>query len=193
MLALCAAPVRLEDVPGFDRPGASHDRVLRVNPLAQLPTLILPDGTTMTESAAIALLLAERYPQAGLAPGPESPLRAAFLRRLIWIVTNVYPTFMYGYYPERWVSAGGQSLRSSTDAYRERLWREFEADVREGGWTLGAQFSALDVYVAVMTHWGPGRAWFASHCPRLRAVAARADAHPLLRAVLQRNFPSVRQ
>ncbi len=190
MLALCSAPVRIEDVTGFDRPGAARDRLLRVNSLGQVPTLVLPDGTVMTESAAITLLLSERHPQAGLAPAPGTPLRPMFLRRLVWIAANVYPTFTYGDYPERWVSGDAQSLQGSTDAYRERLWRQFESDVSEGDWALGSRFSALDVYVAVMTHWRPRRAWFAAHCPRLHAIAIRADAHALLKAVMQRNFPA---
>ena len=189
MLALCSAPVAIEDVTGFDRPGAARDRLLRVNSLGQLPTLVLPDGTVMTESAAIALLLSEHYPQAGLAPAAGMSLRPNFLRRLIWIAANVYPTFTYGDYPERWVGADARSLKTATDTYRERLWREFESEVSEGSWALGTTFSALDVYVAVMTHWRPGRAWFAEQCPRLRAIAARADGHPLLSGVLQRNFP----
>jgi GST-like protein len=190
MLALCSAPIHIEDVTGFDRPGAARDRLLQVNSLGQVPTLILPEGTTMTESAAIALLLSERHPQAGLAPAPGTPLRPTFLRWLIWIAANVYPTFTYGDYPERWVSADAKSLKTATDTYRERLWRQLESEVGEGGWTLGTNFSALDVYVAVMTHWRPGRVWFAEQCPRLRAIAARADDHPLLNGVLQRNFRS---
>jgi GST-like protein len=193
LLAMCGASMQFAEVRGFDRPGEARDRLLRVNPLGQLPTLLLPEGTVMTESAAIALLLAERYPQAGLAPAPGSALRPLFLRRLVWIVTNVYPTFTYGYSPERWVvGADARSLRSATDAHREQLWREFEADVRDGGWALGSLCSALDVFVAVMTHWGPDRAWFAEHCPRLRAIADHADAHPVIGPVLARNFRSAR-
>lgn len=189
MLALCSAPVHIEDVTGFDRPSAARDRLLRVNPLGQVPTLLLPEGTVMTESAAIALLLSERHPQAGLAPAPGTPLRPTFLRRLIWIAANVYPTFTYGDYPERWVGADAKSLRAATDSHRERLWRQFESDMSAGEWALGAHFSALDVYIAVMTHWRPRRAWFAARCPRLHAIAARVDDHPLLNVVLQRNFP----
>jgi GST-like protein len=188
MLALCSAPVHIEDVSGFDQPGAARDRLLRVNPLAQVPTVVLPDGTVMTESAAIALLLSEQHPQAGLAPLHATPHRPAFLRRLVWIVANLYPTFTYGDYPDRWVATDPASLRAATDGYRERLWRQFESDVSEGDWVLGPHFSALDIYVAVMTHWRPRRAWFAAHCPRLGAIAARADAHPLLQPILQRNF-----
>lgn len=190
MLALCAVPVRIEDVTGFDRPGPARDRLLQVNSLAQVPTIVLPEGTIMTESAAIALLLAERYPKSGLAPAPGSPSRAVFLRRLLWIAANVYPTFTYGDYPERWVSAQPQELQASTDAYRQRLWQELESQLSEGQWVLGEEFSALDIYVAVMTHWKPRRAWFAAQCPRLCAIARRTQAHPLLGAVLQRNFPA---
>ena len=188
MLAWCAAPVRIEDVAGFDRDGPSRDRLLAVNPLAQVPTLVLPDGTVMTESAAIALLLSELHPEAGLAPPPGAPGRAGFLRRLVWLVANVYPTFTYGDYPERW---GGGGLAAATDAHRERLWRVFEAETGDGPWVLGDGFSALDIFVGAMTRWRPRREWFAAQCPKLAAIAARTDALPRLRPVWQRNFGAV--
>jgi GST-like protein len=190
MLALCSVDVRVEDVTGFDQPGPVRDRLLRVNPLGQLPTLQLPEGAVMTESAAIALLLSERHPEASLAPAPGTPLRPAFLRWLIWIAANVYPTFTYGDYPQRWVGADAGSFKAAVEVHRQRLWRQLEGAVSEGGWSLGEHVGALDVYVAVMTQWNPGRAWFAANCPRLRAIAARADAHPLLEPVLRRNFPA---
>ena len=38
------------------------------NPMAQIPLLVLPDGSNMTESGAISLYLAETKPESGLAP-----------------------------------------------------------------------------------------------------------------------------
>jgi GST-like protein len=58
-----------------------------------------------------------------------------------------------------------------------------------GPWFLGESFSALDIYVAVMTRWRPRRAWFSENCVRLHAIAAKADVEPRLGAVLLRNFP----
>jgi glutathione S-transferase len=132
ILALCGVIPIIEDVTGFDRPGAARERLLRVNPLAQVPSVILPDGAVMTESAAIALLLAERYPQAGLAPPPGDDLRGPFLRRLVWIVANIYPTFTFGDYPERWVEANPVYFKESVERHRERLWQELEAAVDAG-------------------------------------------------------------
>jgi glutathione S-transferase len=54
---------------------------------------------------------------------------------------------------------------------------------------LGRRFSALDVYLAVMTRWQPRRVWFAEHRPRLYDIALRAEAGPELAQVWQRNFP----
>jgi GST-like protein len=190
MFTWCGAPFRLEDVSGFDREGPSRDKLKTINPLAQVPTLVLPNGMTMTESAAIALYLAELYPEAELAPPLDSPQRAPYLRYLIWLVANVYPTFTYGDYPARWVTASPESLTASTNAYRENLWRSLESELGSGLWALGDRFSALDIYIAVMTRWRPRRTWFDEHCPKLAGIARRADNEPRLRAVWERNFPA---
>lgn len=190
MLVWCGAPFRVEDVNGFDREGPSRDKLLSVNPLAQVPTLVLPDGSILTESAAIALYLAEQYPDVELAPRPGGPHRTRYLRWLVWLVANVYPTFTYGDYPERWVTVSPDSLTASTNAYRERLWRLLEAEIGSGAWVLDEQFSALDIYVGVMTRWRPRRAWFDEHCPKLAAIARRVDEEPRLHRVWERNFPA---
>src|SRR5215218_512772 len=96
MLVWCGAAFRVVDVGGFDQEGPARDKLLSVNPLAQVPTLALPHGSILTESAAIALYLAEQCPGAELAPGLGHPHRCLYLHRLVWLVANVYPTFTYG-------------------------------------------------------------------------------------------------
>ena len=61
-LAWVGEPVEFIDVEGFDQPGPARDRLLAVNPLARVPTLVAPDGEILTESAAIVLRLAELHP-----------------------------------------------------------------------------------------------------------------------------------
>jgi GST-like protein len=188
MLECCGAPFELVEVEGFDAPSAARDRLLAYNPLAQVPTLVLPDGVVMRESAAIALLLSETFPEAGLAPKPGHSDRPAFLRWLIWLVANVYPTFTYADYPERWVRTERDEFAGAVGAYRRKLWQQFEAEISSGPWVLRDRFSALDIYVGIMTHWRPRRTWFAEHCPQIHGVATMADAHPVLGPVLRRNF-----
>lgn len=178
--------VRTGDLLGSEEARA---RLVAVNPLAQTPTLVLDDGTVMTESAAITLHLADLTGSDDLVPGPRSPERAAFLRWLVYLVANIYPTFTYGDVPSRFVSVeeAQKRFREALDRYEERLWGHVET-AAVGPWFLGARFSALDIYLAVMTRWRPKRAWFAKHAPKLHGAATGADALPLLRDVWARNF-----
>jgi GST-like protein len=191
LLDLSGLPYQVEDIDA-SKPTTESKRLTALNPLAQVPTLLLPDGAVMTESAAITLLLADRAPAAELAPPPGDASRAAFLRWLVFIVANVYPMYTVGDDPSRFVSgeAAQKELRDSTDAYRAKSWGIVEAAIAPRPWFLGTRFSALDVYAKVMTHWRPRRDWFKDNCPKLMSVALAADKEPRLAKVWQRNFPA---
>jgi GST-like protein len=186
-LTLSDLPFAIESVDMKGGPGARRE-LLRVNPLGEIPTLILPDGTIMTESAAIILHLADLAPNAGLVPLEPSARRTVFLRWLIFIVAAIYPTFTYGDDPSRWVKdeTGQGELNASTDAARERHWAQFEAAIHPNPWILGG-FSAVDIYVTVMAHWRPRREWFEAHTPKLDAIARAGLALPKLKNVWERN------
>jgi GST-like protein len=188
-LAWVGAPFEFIDVEGFDQPSPQRTRLLAVNPLARVPTLVAPDGEVLTESAAIILHLADLYPESGLAPAPGHPLRPIFLNRLIWFVSVLYPTFSYRDYPERWAPDAAEQLVERIDAFRQSLWLQLEAEVGEAEWVLDEQPSALDIYVTVMSHWRPRREWIAAHCPTLHSIALRAETLPAIGAVMARNFP----
>ncbi len=183
-------PYTYEAVDDLFKSPEARARLEKVNPLAQVPTLVLPDGSVMSESAAITLLLADITGQDSLVPGPGAPERAKFLRWLVFLVANIYPTFTYADDPSRFVSVGAarDPFRAATDAYAQRLWKQVEG-AAGAPWFLGERFSALDIYVGVMTRWRPRRGWFETETPRLFAIARRVDARPELMPVWQRNYP----
>jgi GST-like protein len=182
-------PYRLEEVDDLFESEGARQRLARVNPIAQLPTLVLPDGTVMTESAALTLHLADVTGSHELVPPAGDPARPRFLRWLVFLVANIYPTFTYADDPARFVTgeAARAAFRDSVDAYVQRLWGMMEDEAAEP-WFLGERFSALDIYIAVMTRWRPRRPWFAEHRPRLSAIALAAEAQPKLAEVWARNF-----
>lgn len=162
-------------------------RLLKINPLGQIPVLILEDGTVMTESAAMILMAAEAPGGGALAPPPGDPARVRFLNWLVYMVGAIYPTFVYGDEPSRYVPGdAGTALRNITDQKREAMWRQVEGACA-GPWFLGERRSAIDLYVWVMSHWRPRQAWFRRETPRLAAIAAALDAEPALAAVRERN------
>ncbi len=174
----------------FKEPDA-RTRLEKVNPLAQVPTLVMPDGGIMSESAAITLLLADLTGKETLVPGAAAPERATFLRWLVFIVANIYPTFTYADDPARFVSVNSarDPFRAATDAYAQKLWRQVDG-AAGAPWFLGERFSALDIYLDVMTRWRPKRGWFESETPRLFTIARRADQKPELTSVWARNWPA---
>jgi GST-like protein len=167
-----------------------RQRLAGFNPLAQIPTLVLADGTVLTESAAITLYLADVTGLDSLVPRRGDATRAAFLRWLVFLVANVYPTYTYADEPSRFVAGGDaqRSFQASVSAYREKLYRVLEGAAGSPCF-LGERFSALDLYVCVMSRWRPGRAWFGANAPKLADIAARTEQVPALEAVLRRNRP----
>ena len=182
-------PYHLEEVDDLFESTVARRCLAKLNPVAQLPTLVLPDGTVMTESAAITLHLADVTGSHELVPPPGDPTRPRFLRWLVFLVANIYPTFTYADDPARFVTgeAAQAAFRESVDAYARRLWGMVENEAT-GLLFLGERFSALDIYIAVMTRWRPRRPWFAEHSPRLTAIALAAESQPRLAAVWARNF-----
>jgi GST-like protein len=185
--ALAGVPLEIEDV-AWDDVGPHSARLARLNPLGQVPTLVLPGGAVMTESAAILLHLAELAPAAKLAPPTRDPQRAQFLRWLAFLVAAIYPTFTYGDPPARWVGEdAGPKLRASTDAHREKLLRYLDAEVAGKPWFLGKRFSALDLYFPVLRLWRPGAEWWRKHVPKLSAIADRCQKLPPVARAFARN------
>ncbi|MGZ5033152.1 MAG: glutathione S-transferase family protein [Usitatibacter sp.] len=186
--AVAGVPLDYEEVD-YAAGSPTRARLLEINPLGQVPTLVLPDGSILTESLAMIHYLNDLAPKAGLIPPASDASRARFHRWSVFMVAAIYPTYTYGDEPAKWVedTQGAKQLRESTDRHREALWKQVESEALEP-WFLGKRMTALDLYVAVMTRWRPGAKWFAANTPKLVAIAEKAAATPGVAAVLQRSF-----
>jgi GST-like protein len=187
---IAKVPFDYVEVPWADT-GWNSKALKKLNPLGQVPTLVLPDGTVMTESAAILLHIKDTVPDFELVPDADDPNRPAFLRFLFFLIAAVYPTFTYGDITERWVGEKqtdgvGKLLRASTNEHRQHLHRFLNAQVK-GPYFLGKQRSAIDLYLWAMTKWRPGPDWFKAECPKLYKIGALMDADPALKKVAERN------
>ncbi len=80
MLSWPIFPTRWLTWRASDQPGPARERLRQINPLCQVPTLRLADGSIMTETAAIALMILDQRPD--LAPAPGTPQRPQFQRLL---------------------------------------------------------------------------------------------------------------
>jgi GST-like protein len=174
--ALAKLPLEVEYFTWTDL-GLEHEELRAVNPLMQVPSLVCPDGAVMTESAAILMHVDDIAPHVGLVPGREHKRRRDFLRFLMLLNTAIYPSFTYGDSPRKWLNGdedAGKVLRTTTDDHRKSLWRYAESWTGEP-WFLGADFSAIDLYLWPMTWWRPGRDWFKAEAPKIHAIGLKVE------------------
>ena len=160
-----------------------------INPLGQVPSLQLPDGSIMTESAAIAIYLCDKHPGAGLAPTPQSDQRASFLRWMIFLATNVYVSDLRIYYPHRYTSrpeTSGAVKAAAVDAMA-REWKIYADALGAKPYTLGDRFSIVDVYAAMLATWNLDvPAFFRLH-PNAKGLYDRVVARPAVARVWRRH------
>ena len=69
--------------------------------------------------------------------------------------------------------------RSATAERRAFCWRTMDAQVNPGRYILGEDLT-LDLYVAVISHWGPGRPRFYQEAPKMAEAVRRLDQDPRL-------------
>ena len=74
---------------------------LSLNPSGRIPTLVWPDGTVQTESAAICLALAERADRDSLIPAVGTSARLEVLARLTFLTNTVQVAILRTRYPQR--------------------------------------------------------------------------------------------
>ncbi|MEO3474149.1 glutathione S-transferase family protein [Roseomonas sp. CAU 1739] len=193
-LAEIGAPVELRAVPlstDAQRAGAYR----RINPMGRIPTLLLPDGTVLTESIAILLTLADRHPDAALLPPPGSSDRARALRWMMVAGAEGYPHVTRFDYPERFSPDPTHAAPIRTRAlemYRD-LWRLVEAEAGLAGdpaapFLLGQRFTVADIYLAVLSRWLKGATWLPEACPRLATLGRAVAARPAIAPVWGRHF-----
>ncbi|HEU0202799.1 MAG TPA: glutathione S-transferase N-terminal domain-containing protein [Burkholderiaceae bacterium] len=191
--ALAIAGVQYRSVQGATwEPGPGFEELKRVNPLGQVPTLMLDDGSVLTESAAILIHLGLQYAASGLLPTKPGQ-RAQVIRGLVYIAANCYAAIGIIDYPERWYrdedEATTERVRAGTRARLHALWEIFADTFPATPWLSGEQLGALDLLAAVVSRWSGARNHLAQARPALHAHLERVEADPRIAAVFARHWP----
>ncbi len=169
LLEEIGAPYDSTEITGAQRRSAEH---LMRHPLGRVPALALGDGTTMFESAAICLQLADLNPAAGMIGAVGSSERGLVYQWVVFAVSELEaPLF-------RWI-------RELRDGVPESPARERFADAAaalqsrlgEHDWLVGDRFSVADVMCASVLQ-GANSRGLLEPWPALEAYVQRAEARP---------------
>ena len=196
-LEMTGAPYRIVEAASWEHNDALAE-LARVNPLKQIPTLLLEDGTVLTESAAILMHLGFAFPHSGLLSDVPAE-RDLALRGLVFIAANCYSCITVVDYPERFTTATDEAARQAVKAgATERLHQHWDifADlypVADGRFIAGDQPGALDLLAAVVSKWSGTRKHVKASRPAFSALLERIESHPSVALVFGRHWPTLAQ
>jgi len=189
--AMCLLGLRYTLVEGATwADEGARERVAPVNPMRQVPTLVYPGGEVMTESAAILIDLADRHPDAALSPPIDDPKRRPFLRWMIYVSSAIYSLHWIKPDVTR-IGAAPRERDAVVQAVHDRIaycWHAMDGQLSPGRYLLGDRLSVLDLYVTVVSRFGPWRHRFYQAAPGLSAVVRRVDQEPRLAEFWSRRF-----
>ena len=188
VLALSGLPHEIIDLDRWGNAAAPAE-LLAVNPLGQIPALVMPDGGVMTESAAITLYLADLVPEAGLAPPPTGARRAKYLRWMVYLAANSYMTALRVYYPARFTHDvnGGAAVKSAALTRSAFEWQVFAEALAEGPFILGEKMCAADIYTAMLVSWEEDIPAFHALHPGILRLCEGVAADPVVEKVWRRH------
>jgi glutathione S-transferase len=127
---------------------------VRINPNGWLPVLVWDEGA-MYEAAAISIFLCDRHPEANLAPRFDDPQRGVYLQTLVYFSSTIQNAFQLGYYPDRFTDTPESELSAKRRGIRRlrETWSVINEQIGDNTWVLGEQFSAVDIYLFMLTTW----------------------------------------
>ena len=132
-----------------DDSGRPSTAYLALNPSGRVPTL--EDGDlVLSESAAIVVHVADRFPESGLLPTLGTDARSEALRWLFFLTNTVQPTLLHVMYPDRYGTAGvEEQARGDAAALFDRI----DADLAGRDWLVGDRRTGADLFLFMVARW----------------------------------------
>ncbi len=192
----------LESIP--DQP--LGDKISHLNSWGQVPVLDLPNGSRMTEVAAMLAHLS--YAETACREGPNlwTDDHPAFLRWSVFLAVNVYEGILRQSYTPRFYTAlpldetaedslqafSATALNAAMDrnlkrAAKKRVhgaFRSIEHDTADHAFLLGPRLSSCDIFLAMLYAWH-GKQPDLAKCTQ---ITERVATHDLIQPIWKRNF-----
>ncbi len=162
-----------------------------LNPLVQIPTLVLPDNSAITESAAMMIYLGMEYPHSGLLSA-DARVRAQQLRGLVYISANCYASVGIIDYPERWLPGGSEEQHKQlAKGALQKLYQQWDifSDVFYGSQAWRPQNpGGLEMLACVVSRWSRTREHLSQSRAAFCASLTDTETQPAIREVISTHW-----
>jgi len=173
-------PVELKKVNVKDKTIDGGGDYWKVNGRGYVPALELDDGHVLTEGPAIVQYLADRKPEAGLAPKAGSTERYQLQEWLNFLTSEIHKGFSPLFKPntpEEYKKISKENLANRFD------W--LDKQIAGKDYLMGKTFTVADAYLFVLLNWTKFQSIDLARWPNLSAFQARVGARPKVQEALK--------
>lgn len=136
-------------------PAVTDSDFLLASPHWRVPAIVLPDGTTMCESGAIALHLADTLDDQRFTIRPDSALRGRYLQWLFYLSSTLQPEIMIQFHPEHYFTDEHKQaeLLAAAMLRLNEIWIVLEEQYATGPWLFEQGPTSVDFMLATVLVW----------------------------------------
>jgi glutathione S-transferase len=161
---------------------------LQLNPAGRVPTLVV-DGQACTESAALLMLLAERHPEAKLAPAAGDAQRARWLETMVYLTNTLSSAMRDWFYAEKdGKPSDAMAIKRLALTRIESAWDRLNTLLSDGRpYLLGENMTTADFLWTMLMRWSRNMPRPATNWNHIAPYVIRMRARPGFREVCRRE------
>lgn len=184
------APYELVRVD-FSKQEQRQPDYLKINPKGRVPALVTEQGI-LTETPAILVYIAQRFPQAGLAPINDAFALARVQEFNNYLCATCHVAHAHLRRGYRWVdesdTAAIEAMRRKVPASVTQCFELIEHDLLRGPWVMGERYTVCDPYLFTLATWLEGDGADLAKLPRVLAHRKRmAERANVKRAMAEQS------
>lgn len=158
---------------------------LKLNPKGRVPALVTEHGV-LTETPAILLYIAQRFPQAKLAPFDDPWALAQLNAFCSYLCSTVHVAHAHGRRGARWADdpAAWEAMKAKVPQTVGDGFAMIETEYFKGPWVMGEHYSIADPYLYTLATWMEGDGVDPARFPKVAEHRRRMAALPAVGRVL---------
>src|SRR5437762_7256275 len=152
---------------------------LAVNPTGRVPALVTESGT-LTETPGLLLFVAQRFPDAELAPLSDPFALARVQEFNSYLCSTVHVAHAHGRRGARWADdpAAIEAMTRKVTSNVGECFALIQDRMLQGPWVMGERYTICDPYLFTLATWLEGDGVDTAKVPRVMEHRARMLARP---------------
>ncbi len=175
----------------LEKPDLRSEQYRQINSVAQAPTLVLDDGSVLTQCNAILRFIADSHPESDIG-GPGDPRSQYEINRwLSFVTSDLHRSHAAYFFQPRFIVNGNDDeyarVKQAAENLVAGLLRHCDTWLAGKTYTAGDKPSIADAYAFTVFRWSRNMASSAYGFPNIKAYMDRMLANPGVQQAMQRE------